>query len=85
MRRYLKFWHRRRSRKLSGEVYDFARQLKGQLTAHWQLLEDDLNAHLDIVDCLKDILEDCCSNGMPTGVEVVNAMQHGIHFRQAQT
>jgi alpha-ketoglutaric semialdehyde dehydrogenase len=63
-----------------GEVYDFARQLKGQLTATLAATEDDLNAHPDIVDCLKDKAGRLLFNGMPTGVEVVNAMQHGGPF-----
>ncbi len=63
-----------------GEVYDFARQLKGQLTTTLTATEDDLIDHPDIVDCLKDKVGRLLFNGMPTGVEVVNAMHHGGPF-----
>ncbi|GGH26537.1 aldehyde dehydrogenase (NADP(+)) [Sphingobacterium alkalisoli] len=59
------------------EVFEIAKQLKGQLTATVAGTIDDLQAHRDIIDTIQDKVGRLLFNGMPTGVEVAFAMQHG--------
>lgn len=62
------------------EVLAVAKQLKGQLTITVAANNDDVRDHLDLVNILKDKCGRLLFNGMPTGVEVVYAMQHGGPF-----
>lgn len=59
------------------EVLEIARNLKGQLTITFAATEQDVANHLDIFNIVKDKAGRLLFNGMPTGVEVVYAMQHG--------
>lgn len=59
------------------EVLEIAQSLKGQLTITFAATEQDVANHLDIFNIVKDKAGRILFNGMPTGVEVVPAMQHG--------
>ncbi|MBE8722413.1 aldehyde dehydrogenase (NADP(+)) [Sphingobacterium pedocola] len=62
------------------EVLAVAQQLKGQLTITMACTKEDARAHQDIFNVIKDKAGRLLFNGMPTGVEVVHAMQHGGPF-----
>lgn len=62
------------------EVLAIARQLKGQLTITIAATNEDVRVHQDIFNVVKDKAGRLLFNGMPTGVEVVYAMQHGGPF-----
>ncbi|TJZ62791.1 aldehyde dehydrogenase (NADP(+)) [Sphingobacterium olei] len=62
------------------EVLVIAQQLKGQLTITLAATKEDVRAHEDIFNVVKDKAGRLLFNGMPTGVEVVYAMQHGGPF-----
>lgn len=62
------------------EMLTIARQLKGQLTITIAGTKEDVDAHQDIFNIVKDKAGRLLFNGMPTGVEVVYAMQHGGPF-----
>lgn len=62
------------------QVLAIARQLKGQLTITIAGTVEDVAAHQDIFNAVKDKAGRLLFNGMPTGVEVVYAMQHGGPF-----
>jgi 2,5-dioxopentanoate dehydrogenase len=62
------------------EVLAIAQQLKGQLTITIAGTEADVRAHQEIINIVKDKAGRLLFNGMPTGVEVVYAMQHGGPF-----
>lgn len=62
------------------EVAAVAEQLKGQLTITLVATAADMDAHKMIIDRVKDKAGRLLFNGMPTGVEVVYAMQHGGPF-----
>lgn len=59
------------------EMNEVARHLEGQLTATLMATENDLRAHANIVESVQDICGRFIVNGVPTGVEVAIAMQHG--------
>ncbi len=59
------------------EMLDVATQLRGQLTVTIAATIADAIDHSPIVEVLKDKCGRILFNGMPTGVEVVSAMQHG--------
>ncbi len=54
--------------------------LKGQLTATVHAQEEELVEHREITDTLLDRCGRLLFNGVPTGVEVCSAMQHGGPF-----
>lgn len=62
------------------ELIQIARQLKGQLTVTLAATREDIHDHMMLVSLLKDKCGRLLFNGMPTGVEVVYAMQHGGPF-----
>ncbi|MCF3108167.1 aldehyde dehydrogenase (NADP(+)) [Niabella sp. CC-SYL272] len=62
------------------EVAAVAAQLKGQLTITLAATEADMDAHKTVIDRVRDKAGRLLYNGMPTGVEVVYAMQHGGPF-----
>jgi len=57
-----------------------AQKLKGQLTITLTADEGDVTDHVDLVNILQDKCGRLLFNGMPTGVEVCTAMQHGGPF-----
>ncbi|MFS4428100.1 aldehyde dehydrogenase (NADP(+)) [Chryseobacterium sp. S90] len=62
------------------EITEIAKQLKGQLTITVAATDEDARNHLMLINLLKDKCGRLLFNGMPTGVEVVYAMQHGGPF-----
>jgi len=62
------------------EIREIAHQLKGQLTITIAATDEDLRDNLTLVSLMKDKCGRLLFNGMPTGVEVVYAMQHGGPF-----
>lgn len=62
------------------EMMQVAKQLKGQLTVTVAALPKDIHENMDLISQLKDKCGRFLFNGMPTGVEVVHAMQHGGPF-----
>ena len=62
------------------EFVQIAQRLKGQLTITLAATEGDVRENHTLIDLLKDKCGRLLFNGMPTGVEVVYAMQHGGPF-----
>ena len=62
------------------EIFEIARRLKGQLTATIWGNADDLKNYSELQHILEDKAGRLIINGMPTGVEVANAMVHGGPF-----
>lgn len=62
------------------DVEEIAKNLKGQLTITFAGTKQDINDHQHIFNLIKDKAGRILFNGMPTGVEVVYAMQHGGPF-----
>ena len=62
------------------ELIQIAQNLKGQLTITVAATSDDVREHSELINLLKDKCGRLLFNGMPTGVEVVYAMQHGGPF-----
>lgn len=62
------------------EVEKIAQNLKGQLTITFAGTEKDAEENMTILNIIKDKAGRLLFNGMPTGVEVVYAMQHGGPF-----
>lgn len=62
------------------EMVQIAKSLKGQLTVTVAALHEDIYENMDLISQLKDKCGRFLFNGMPTGVEVVHAMQHGGPF-----
>lgn len=59
------------------EMYAFAEQLEGQLTATIHGTPADLEAHAGLIDILREKAGRLLVNGFPTGVAVNHAMVHG--------
>ncbi|SDK97060.1 NADP-dependent aldehyde dehydrogenase [Catalinimonas alkaloidigena] len=59
------------------ELYEFARQLHGHLTATLHATEADLAEYRDLVALLEQKVGRLIVNSFPTGVEVSHAMNHG--------
>lgn len=59
------------------EMLQIAKQLNGQLTATIAATNEDVRENTNIINTVKDKCGRLLFNGMPTGVEVVYAMQHG--------
>jgi 2,5-dioxopentanoate dehydrogenase len=59
------------------EVAQVLTHLGGQLTITFAATKSDVQAHLPLFDIAKEKCGRLLFNGMPTGVEVVYAMQHG--------
>ncbi len=62
------------------EVEKIAKELNGQLTITFAGTSEDVKEHINIFNIIKDKAGRLLFNGMPTGVEVVYAMQHGGPF-----
>ncbi|WP_347217640.1 aldehyde dehydrogenase (NADP(+)) [Chryseobacterium sp.] len=62
------------------ELIQIAQNLKGQLTITVAATSDDARENAELIHLLKDKCGRLLFNGMPTGVEVVYAMQHGGPF-----
>ncbi|WP_084084211.1 aldehyde dehydrogenase (NADP(+)) [Chryseobacterium sp. YR221] len=62
------------------EILQIAQALKGQLTITVAATDEDVRLNIKLIDILKDKCGRLLFNGMPTGVEVVYAMQHGGPF-----
>ncbi|REC60201.1 aldehyde dehydrogenase (NADP(+)) [Chryseobacterium pennae] len=62
------------------ELIQIAKKLKGQLTITVAATSDDARENAELIHLLKDKCGRLLFNGMPTGVEVVYAMQHGGPF-----
>lgn len=62
------------------ELIQIAKNLKGQLTITVAATSDDVRENSELIHLLKDKCGRLLFNGMPTGVEVVYAMQHGGPF-----
>lgn len=62
------------------ELIQIAQNLKGQLTITVSATSDDVRENAELINLLKDKCGRLLFNGMPTGVEVVYAMQHGGPF-----
>ncbi|MCL7986738.1 aldehyde dehydrogenase (NADP(+)) [Sphingobacterium sp. lm-10] len=62
------------------QLLAIANNLEGQLTATIAATEQDLEANAALISVVQDKVGRLLFNGMPTGVEVVYAMQHGGPF-----
>jgi len=62
------------------EMLEVARHLEGQLTVTLMATEKDIREQEELVEALQDICGRCILNGVPTGVRVGLAMQHGGPF-----
>lgn len=62
------------------EMIEVVRHLEGQLTATLMATETDINYHEELVEAVKNICGRFILNGVPTGVQVGLAMQHGGPF-----
>jgi NADP-dependent aldehyde dehydrogenase len=62
------------------QLLEVLETLKGQLTATIHALENELEKHKEMIDTLLDKCGRLLLNGVPTGVEVSSAMQHGGPF-----
>lgn len=59
------------------EMVQVVKNMEGQLTATLMGSEEDILSHEELVEAVKDICGRLILNGVPTGVEVCMAMQHG--------
>lgn len=62
------------------EMLEVAKALEGQLTATLIATADEVRSNQDLIEAMKDICGRFILNGVPTGVEVSLAMQHGGPF-----
>jgi len=62
------------------EMLNVAKHLEGQLTATVMATETDLSYHEELLEQIKNLCGRFILNGVPTGVEVAWAMQHGGPF-----
>jgi 2,5-dioxopentanoate dehydrogenase len=62
------------------EMNEVAKKLEGQLTATLMATENDFTNNPELVDAVKNICGRFILNGVPTGVEVCQSMQHGGPF-----
>lgn len=62
------------------EMIEVARHFEGQLTATIMGTDTDINYNEELVDCVQNICGRLVLNGVPTGVEVCQAMHHGGPF-----
>jgi NADP-dependent aldehyde dehydrogenase len=59
------------------EMLEATRRIEGQLTATLMATPNDMRAHDELVEAVKNICGRFIVNGVPTGVEVCLSMQHG--------
>lgn len=62
------------------QMREVARRLQGQLTCTVMATEEDLQAHEELLEEVKDKCGRFILNGVPTGVEVCLSMHHGGPF-----
>jgi NADP-dependent aldehyde dehydrogenase len=62
------------------EMLRVALSMEGQLTASLMATDEEVKQHQGLVEVLQDICGRFVLNGVPTGVEVALAMQHGGPF-----
>jgi 2,5-dioxopentanoate dehydrogenase len=62
------------------EMMLVAKNLEGQLTATLMATENDLQQYAPLVDIVSNLCGRMVLNGVPTGVEVCQSMQHGGPF-----
>jgi len=62
------------------QLLEVLETLKGQLTATIHAMENELDEHKEMIDIVLDKCGRLLLNGVPTGVEVSSAMQHGGPF-----
>ncbi len=62
------------------EMLQVARKLEGQLTCTLMATPEDVMSYPDLVEAIKLLCGRIILNGVPTGVEVCRAMQHGGPF-----
>lgn len=62
------------------ELLQVAKHLEGQLTSTIMATLNDLQNNENLIDCIKNCCGRIILNTVPTGVEVVEAMQHGGPF-----
>ncbi len=60
-----------------GEMYAVAESMEGQLTSTIMATQEDIQSHLLLLESLKRKCGRLILNGVPTGVEVCQSMQHG--------
>ena len=61
-------------------MLEIAQKLEGQLTSTLMATDNDITYHEELVEAVKNICGRFILNGVPTGVEVCLAMQHGGPF-----
>lgn len=59
------------------DIYDFARNMQGHLTATIHGTDEDLAEHAELVRILQRKVGRIVFNGFPTGIEVCTAIHHG--------
>lgn len=64
----------------AAQMLDIIRRIEGQLTSTLMATDADAAAHSEIFEAVRDICGRLIMNGVPTGVEVCLAMQHGGPF-----
>lgn len=62
------------------QMHEVALSIEGQLTASVMATDNDLLENVSLIDAIKNICGRLVLNGVPTGVEVVQAMHHGGPF-----
>jgi len=62
------------------EMTEVARNLEGQLTSTIMASDNDIKAHDELIEAIKNICGRFILNGVPTGVTVCLSMQHGGPF-----
>ena len=62
------------------EMSDVIRSLKGQLTATIMCTDKDVSDFRELIEMIQELAGRILFNGVPTGVEVCHAMQHGGPF-----
>ena len=62
------------------EMQAVVQKLEGQLTATVMATDTDIRNHSELIDSIREICGRFIYNGVPTGVEVCLAMQHGGPF-----
>lgn len=62
------------------QMYEVALSIEGQLTASVMATDNDLNENDVLIESIKNICGRLILNGVPTGVEVCQAMHHGGPF-----
>jgi len=62
------------------ELLQVVNKLKGQLTATVMATDSDVEKYASVINQLSNVVGRLIFNGVPTGVEVTHAMQHGGPF-----